>query len=340
MATNLKSHVSGCIQPSACKMSTEAVPVRIAALAPYQGTQIQGIFRLACYQSRTDRYGRPYWRVLLEDRSGSLRVYGWSGAFTPPSGVEIGQPVEAQVLVRTFNGSLIGNLLKLRPADTIHFNPIQLLPCSELPRPDCAEALERFIVVCPVPALQEFLVQVFRGENLARAFLTLPASQNHHHAWAGGLAEHSLEVAAIVEQALVKDCLAVRSVGVVAALLHDIGKIRVLDSASKRTSLGFVLHHEHLTLEILADGLRFLDSAWPHGAIALRYLLTWKRTRSGSRPLLPAALALEYADSYSAATQARDLAFSDKPEWQRFVKLGTGGPPSLFWRPLPPWIRR
>ncbi len=314
-------------------VSDAAPSLRIADLAAYAGVPIRGIFRLSAYQARTDRYGRPYWQARLEDMSGSLCAYGWSQVFTPDPCVGIGQPVEAELRIRFLNGGPIGDLVALRPASSGSLNPLRLLPRSRLPRPDYAARLEQFIDACPVPVLQQFLFGVFREEPLARAFLTLPASQAHHHAWAGGLAEHSLEVAALVERTLVRETLSDRTLAVVAGLLHDIGKARVLHADGQRTSLGFVLRHEVLTLELLADGLRFLESRWPDGAVALRYLLTWQNGARDSRPLLPSVLALQFADRYSSATATRDQAFHRKPDWQRFARLEVVGPPTRFWRP-------
>jgi len=79
------------------------------------------------------------------------------------------------------------------------------------------------------PPLREFLRFVFSPENLLAAFLKSPASRRNHHAYAGGLAHHSIQ-AAILSKSIVKHykLLGVNvneDIVVAGILLHDIGKI-------------------------------------------------------------------------------------------------------------------
>lgn len=185
-------------------------------------------------------------------------------------------------------------------------------------------------------ALRAFLKDVFADNKLRKTFLSLPASHSHHHAQSGGLAAHSLEVAAIAHRALIDLDENERWLACTAGLLHDIGKLRTLQPGGRRTMLGYLVDHEQLTLEILASALGSLDRAWPDGGAALRYLLTWRRAKTTGRPLLPAALALEFADRLSSASGIRDDLFKDRPAWQRFVRFRGRGPQTTFWRPRLP----
>jgi 3'-5' exoribonuclease len=68
--------------------------------------------------------------------------------------------------------------------------------------------------------------------------------------------------------------------GLVAALVHDIGKILTLTPQMTLTSLGSCVEHEKLTGEVLGSGLRHFNGDWPEGAKKLRYLLGWKLQRA------------------------------------------------------------
>jgi 3'-5' exoribonuclease len=212
-------------------------------------------------------------------------------------------------------------------------NPIQLVPRRALPRPDLAARLQTLIDQCETVPLRHFLGTVFSERSFSQAFLTLPASQSHHHAYPGGLAEHSLEVAHLLQTVVAHEEPAMANLTAVAGLLHDVGKIALLKENGARTRAGFVLRHDTLTLELLAPALANLDALWPDGATALRYLLTWQPSGQDRRPLLPAALALQFADRYSSAHGARERAFAGAPDWKRFARLDTAGPISRFWRP-------
>lgn len=72
--------------------------------------------------------------------------------------------------------------------------------------------------------LRAFVEGVFSRRDVHNAFWTLPGSIAHHHAHAGGLAMHSLEVAEDIatQSSLTRT---ERDLGIAAALLHDIGKV-------------------------------------------------------------------------------------------------------------------
>lgn len=126
--------------------------------------------------------------------------------------------------------------------------------------------------------MAKFVASVLADDSIAFAFVSAPASLNHHHNYPGGLLAHSLECFQMVERhhEFTRDHY---EVGLVAALFHDIGKILTLTHEMKRTSLGSSVDHDKLTLETLAPYLKELDRQWPQGAAELRYLLTWKAGR-------------------------------------------------------------
>ena len=63
----------------------------------------------------------------------------------------------------------------------------------------------------------------------------------------------------------------------VAALMHDLGKILTLTPQMQRTTLGAEIDHRKLTLVVLDPYLRSLAHEWPQGEEQLRYLLMWRQ---------------------------------------------------------------
>ena len=70
-----------------------------------------------------------------------------------------------------------------------------------------------------------------------------------------------------------------RDILIAAAIVHDIGKLETVGEGPKRPLLARWVHHEAITLEILAAHLRWLDSEWPHGGALLKHYLTWYSTK-------------------------------------------------------------
>ena len=140
---------------------------------------------------------------------------------------------------------------------------------------------------------------------------------------------HSLECAEIVKSIPLFSKMDIE-LGSVAALLHDVGKIRTLASGLKSTGACFLLNHDALTLEVISPYLKRLDDDWPDGGSALRYLLTWKNHNYRPFPLMTIAEAVISADRISSGLDREQTAFSDLPSWRN---LGESGSRQGFWRP-------
>ena len=92
------------------------------------------------------------------------------------------------------------------------------------------------------------------------------------------------------------------------------------------------IHHDALTLEILAEPLRMLDKEWRDGASMLRQIWTnvLTKNKNNFRKHVPVVVNLVwFADSLSAATYKENSAFSSSPEWKRYSRLQDVS----FWRP-------
>lgn len=235
-------------------------------------------------------------------------------SFTPPQ-----TSVQTTVTGHRFN--------RLKTLDTLDY-----LPGSLLVRPDLVNETETWVRTCPIPVLRQFTWQVLGRPDIGIPFFRARASEDHHHAFMGGLAEHSLAVAKLTLQALPDMDEREAWLCAIAGLMHDIGKIRCFDENGK-IAAGFVLRHEHWTLEILAQALAWMDSQWPDGALAIRYLLSSSARQEGQRPLLPGVIAINYADRMNSAIQVRARVFSERPHWQRFAKVQGSGPSTRFWLP-------
>ena len=171
-------------------------------------------------------------------------------------------------------------------------------------------------------ALQSLLWSLLSQPEIAKRFVANPASRNHHHAFPGGLLEHSLECMQMVMGAMEPlKHLSTREKELtqVAALLHDIGKTQTLTPQGDLTAEGYNLNHEHYTLSVLADELKQLKRNHPNDAIALEYLLTWKLT--DGYPKFIGANLIKLADRASTGMSMREKVFADLPAYFHFTKI-------------------
>ena len=141
--------------------------------------------------------------------------------------------------------------------------------------------------IATVP-LHEFVCDVLQRRDVFNHFWVTPASARHHHAFPGGLASHSLQVARDLAGHSTLTQME-RDLGVAGALFHDIGKIWSYTADMFLTKDALALGHELLGLTKLTRELAALENKWPDGANAMRAMLSGQ-SRPRDNGSLPSAL--------------------------------------------------
>jgi 3'-5' exoribonuclease len=100
-----------------------------------------------------------------------------------------------------------------------------------------------------------------RDEELRQKLRELPAAETHH-AYAGGLLEHTVGVATLVRETAQLHQRLRSDLALAAALLHDLGRVRELGRgpAFRQTDEGRLLGHVHLGLRLVEERAGALDS--------------------------------------------------------------------------------
>ena len=130
--------------------------------------------------------------------------------------------------------------------------------------------LHRAISCISDPDLKLFIAELFCDWRVAVAYGNNPASSNHHHAFAGGLMIHSLEVArAAVINVVMMERKEFRDLAIVLGLVHDLGKV-VTFHGMKRTDQGRRQCTDSSALEVMERALRVLDRVSPDQANVIR----------------------------------------------------------------------
>lgn len=302
----------------------------ISDLTYHHGEAFSGEYRISDPILRFTKYGYPYITVSLGDMSGSLKGYLWLDRDDDQPDLAGSERASVCAHLRSFNGKWIAIIQRIDAVAACKSHPVALMPAWASPLGYLLPRLHDLVMSVENKSLHSFLVRIFDDDSIAFPFVAVPGSASHHHAYGGGLLEHSLECSEIVMQ-MPLFTSEIRELGVVAALLHDVGKIMTLTPAVKLSRAGFLLSHDALTLEVLGPHLRGLDEEWPDGAAALRYLLTWKNHRRKTFPLMTIAEAVSAADRISSGTNREADAFSTLPPWRNATSslYGNG-----FWRPI------
>ena len=215
---------------------------------------------------RVDRNDNPFWEMTLTDSSGDLdgKVWAVSIWWNTQGGDKF--PVDPDNCGLRFDGSSVeieGRIAEFRDQLQYNFNSVYYLDQTDYPphifsrrSPVKAEILEdafrKLIAQVKNEELHQFLESVFFKHKLWEKFKVWPAAVSLHHAYTGGLLEHSISVAQgalDISRHYADFKIAVDSDLIIAgALLHDIGKIDAYSIAPvpQITTMGNVV--EHVTL--------------------------------------------------------------------------------------------
>jgi 3'-5' exoribonuclease len=280
----------------------------ICELGQYVGQVVTGQYTLTRVEARTTQLGGRYKSVLLADHTGSLRSYAWEN-----SGVVDDVPtrtpttVAADLYVRRLHGEVIANVQSIRRLETYEVsNAAALLPwetCPVAARPALAK-LVAFVADLQPDVLRQFMQRVLLDPRVASGLTTCKASQRNHHCQPGGLLTHSIEVLEIATD-MVRSRLDPADCGIaqVAALLHDLGKLRAVGSGAVRPIHYLLASHESQTVRMLDLHLEWLRARAPELAAGLIYTLEYlaqpAATRGRAKFLV--AQSVSAADRMSAA---------------------------------------
>ncbi len=177
--------------------------------------------------------GGVFARGMLEDNSGSIaficfeavlvdkmRELDGPSAFMIAGNVDINKfsnDMALQVIVQRMD-----NLL---PQDDIS----NLLPRGNFDVGAYKLKLAAYIKSVRTPGLRMLLETIFSGDTY-EAFVTNPAGTRLHHAYLGGLLQHSVDVAGIAVALASQVENVDKDLIITGALLHDIGKIKEISS--------------------------------------------------------------------------------------------------------------
>ncbi|MFP3866954.1 MAG: 3'-5' exoribonuclease YhaM family protein [Desulfobacteraceae bacterium] len=225
-----------------------------------EGDVVQQYFVLRQVESRLTRNGEPYLDLLLGDRSGFLKGKVWSdvlekyaGPFTP------GDYVAVKGRISSFNNELQLSLQAIMTVDRLRqlkkeikdFDLSLLIHASSYDLDQMWQELLTLAEEHLESPLKELVLGLLHKH--AEDFKVCPAARLYHHAYLGGLLEHSWFLARMALQATAVYAHLNRSLVLAGTILHDIGKIKEITTphAPDYSIAGQLLGHIILGLEMV-----------------------------------------------------------------------------------------
>ena len=189
-----------------------------------EGQQLNDLFLVSRKNLGETKNGKPYLALSLMDRTGEIEARIWDNATHYDAQTEIGKVVAVEAQVKAYREKLQLSIFSLSP---IAENETQLghfIPCSKRPNSKMQEELTGLIQDISDQYLRTLLETIFQGDVL-KDFSNAPAAKHMHHAYIGGLLEHTLSVTGLAIKLAHHYPELNRDLLVAGALLHDLGKI-------------------------------------------------------------------------------------------------------------------
>ena len=281
------------------------------------GERVDSSFLLRRCDLRTGRTGQAYLALEFSDKSGSISARMWDNAEAAARAVGASAFVRVVGMVESYQGSLQLKVDRLEPADPRNVDPADYMPASELDLDEMYEELLAIVDTVANPHLGRLLKDVFSDPEVAARFRRAPGGVSLHHAWIGGLLEHTLSVLGLAQRAAEHYPSLDRDLLVAGACLHDLGKIWELsyEQSFDYTEEGRLVGHLLLEAGWLARLIDGIDDFPPPLRSHLMHLLASHHgTNEHGAPVEPAtreALVLHYLDDLDSKMAAVEAAIAE-----------------------------
>jgi len=233
------------------------------------GEVIKSSYIVLLKDKKMTKTRKPFADLLLGNKDGEIAAKIWDVSDELFASFEKSSVVEVTGRLDEYMGrsQIIVNSLVVLDASTINFE--DFLPSNGLTAAELEQTLFATIETISDKLLSDLLLKIFSrepdtasGENIIDRFVKAPAAKNFHHAYLGGLAEHSIGVAKLGSSiAKLYPSWVNRDLLITGALLHDIGKTRELSflKTIDYTTEGRLIGHHVIGYEIIKKAAGSLE---------------------------------------------------------------------------------
>lgn len=268
----------------------------------------------------SSKNGRSSLILTLGDKTGSILARRWD---YEGKDISIGVVYEVSGRVIIYNNNTEIALENINP--TNQFDPKDFIPQSPRNSLELLEDLRKIVNTVEDQGIKELIRLFLEDEKFLRSFLLAPAGKVIHHAYIGGLIEHTWEVCKIALTAGEMYPEMNRDLIIAGSILHDIGKVDELTYSTQidYSTKGRLLGHIFIGAMAVKERARNISALSPsYLQQLLHIILSHHGDYSTGSPILPMTLEAETvhrADYLSAQVNRFYNILKDKPE-ERWVK--------------------
>lgn len=222
---------------------TSSERIQVSAIEPAQN--LAQVFMISQPQLRATSNGNKYIAAFLSDKTGRANSRMWQASEVVFNSL----PEEGFVFVRgrseMYQNTLQIVVEEIRPIDQDKVDLIEFLPGTKYDPAAMFEEVKEILRQIKHPAVRHLVKAFLDDEPMMDKFCKAPAAAVLHHAWIGGLLEHTLNLMRLGKAILPLYPHLDHDIVLASLFLHDIGKTEelVYDISFRYSDQGRMIGH-------------------------------------------------------------------------------------------------
>jgi 3'-5' exoribonuclease len=282
--------------------------------------------------------GGSYLHIIFGDSSGTITARMWENATENAAICSLGSAVAVAGLTTLYQDELQVKVVSLRRALSGEYRESELRPLRWQDPDSQRLALLAELDEIRQTHLRDLLGSFFDQDGgFLESFMLAPAAVRIHHAYPGGLIDHTMAVVRLLKTTMQEHPGLDRDLLVAGGLLHDLGKVETYlpqKLAYRVSDEGRLLDHVVLGERMVTARLAEIPAFPRELSLHLLHLILShhgsKEFGSPIQPMTPEAIALHHCDYLDAQVQRFQETVRQCPPGQRWTAYQPSLGHSLF----------
>lgn len=218
-----------------------------------ENEKISEVYLVSDKQLRPNKKGNLYVQFNIADKTGSICGFLWNVTDAAAHDFESGDYIRAEGTTQRFQGTLQFIAKSLTKVNAGSIDPSEFVRTHSLNIPMAQNRLRELLRSITEPSLRNLADCFLIDDAFIDLFSRTPAGIKLHHAYPGGLLEHSLQMMETAVRIAELYPVLNRDLLLMGAFVHDIGKTKELAIGNDLyyTDEGQLLGHPFMGVEIL-----------------------------------------------------------------------------------------
>lgn len=293
--------------------------------------QVDSVFLVKEKITAMAKNGKPYLTLRLMDKSGEVDAKVWDNVDTLAALFDKDDFILVRSKASVYLGKMQLVIAELRKVPEEGVVLVDFLPETDRDIREMEAELAALVATLGDVNLKMLLAAFFDDQEFLAVYRTAPAAKGMHHVYLGGLIEHSLAVAILVDRIVPLYEGLNRDLLIAGALLHDVGKVREMTylRSFDYSDEGKLLGHITIGVEMVREKIALLPGFPRELAMLLQHMILSHHGQyefgSPKRPKTLEATVLNYLDDLDSKINGIKTHISREPEnhshWTTYHRL-------------------